>query len=137
MIKISINYTIFAIIATAVNIGFQELSICLYTGIFSLYISIITGTAAGLVIKYALDKKYIFNYQTQNHSHNTKTFMLYTIMGLLTTVIFWGFELGFDYLYETKEMRYLGGIIGLAIGYIVKYQLDKHFVFTGQSNNEN
>ena len=42
-------------------------------------------------------------------------------MGLATTVIFWGFE--------TKEMRYLGGIIGLAIGYLTKYHLDKRYVF--------
>ena len=50
-------------------------------------------------------------------------------MGLVTTVIFWGFEFGFDHLFETREMRYLGGIIGLAIGYYAKYQLDKRFVF--------
>jgi putative flippase GtrA len=50
-------------------------------------------------------------------------------MGLLTTVIFWGFEWAFQLLYETKEMRYLGGVIGLALGYLTKYQLDKRFVF--------
>jgi hypothetical protein len=26
-------------------------------------------------------------------------------------------------------MRYLGGIIGLAIGYLTKYRLDKRYVF--------
>jgi len=26
-------------------------------------------------------------------------------------------------------MRYVGGVIGLAIGYYVKYQLDKRYVF--------
>ena len=26
-------------------------------------------------------------------------------------------------------MRYLGGVIGLMIGYIIKYQLDKRYVF--------
>jgi hypothetical protein len=50
-------------------------------------------------------------------------------MGLATTVIFWGFEFGFEYLFATKEMRYLGGIIGLAIGYVTKYHLDKRYVF--------
>jgi hypothetical protein len=50
-------------------------------------------------------------------------------MGLATTVIFWGFEFGFHHIFETKEMRYLGGVIGLAIGYVTKYHLDKRYVF--------
>ena len=133
MLKIATYYTTFAIISTAINILFQEISNIIYAGALSLYASIFVGTIAGLVVKYILDKKYIFKYQTQNHSHNTKTFTLYTVMGVLTTIIFWGFELTFEYLYQTKEMRYLGGIIGLAFGYIVKYQLDKRFVFVKDS----
>ena len=54
---------------------------------------------------------------------------LYTAMGLATTVIFWGFEFGFHHLFATREMRYLGGVIGLAIGYVSKYYLDKRYVF--------
>jgi putative flippase GtrA len=87
------------------------------------------GTAVGLVIKYILDKKYIFQFRAKNISHDSFTFFLYTVMGIFTTIIFWGFEYAFDYIYDTKEMRYLGGIIGLAIGYYVKYKLDKRFVF--------
>ena len=30
-----------------------------------------------------------------------------------------------------KEMRYLGGILGLAIAYLSKYFLDKRYVFRG------
>ena len=52
---------------------------------------------------------------------------------LATTVIFWGFEFGFDHLFATKEMRYLGGILGLAIGYLSKYFLDKRYVFRSLS----
>jgi hypothetical protein len=29
-------------------------------------------------------------------------------------------------------MRYLGGVIGLAIGYLTKYHLDKRFVFINE-----
>jgi putative flippase GtrA len=65
-------------------------------------------------------------------AHDTQTFALYTIMGLLTTVVFWGFEWGFHWAFETKEMRYLGGVIGLAIGYLIKYHLDKRFVFKSE-----
>jgi putative flippase GtrA len=76
-----------------------------------------------------LDKRYIFRFRTRDVAHNTRTFALYTIMGLATTVIFWGFEFAFNHVFQTREMRYLGGVIGLAIGYLTKYQLDKRYVF--------
>jgi putative flippase GtrA len=89
----------------------------------------IVGTGVGLVVKYVLDKRYIFRFRARDAAHDGKTFFLYTVMGLATTAIFWGFELGFDYLFATKQMRYMGGVLGLAIGYLVKYNLDKHYVF--------
>lgn len=122
-------YTAFAIVATLCNILAQVICNYLYSGDFSILISIIMGTGFGLVVKYILDKKYIFQYKTETPAHNRQIFFLYTIMGILTTMIFWGFELGFHYFFQTKEMRYLGGILGLMIGYICKYHLDKHYVF--------
>ncbi|HOB44696.1 MAG TPA: GtrA family protein [Zoogloea sp.] len=127
--KLAITYSILALIATIANIGTQDLVVRLYDGTFSLLLAIIAGTGIGLVVKYVLDKRYIFRFRADNAAHDGKTFLLYTAMGLVTTVIFWGFEFGFDHLFETREMRYLGGIIGLAIGYYAKYQLDKRFVF--------
>ena len=127
--KLTIRYVIFALIATAVNIGAQDIVIRNYIGAFDILISVVLGTGAGLVVKYILDKRYIFRFRARDVAHDGKTFTLYTLMGLATTVIFWGFEFGFDHLFETKEMRYLGGIIGLAIGYLTKYHLDKRYVF--------
>ncbi len=128
-IKLALLYTAFAIVATFCNIIAQDISSYIYVGNFYIFISIVIGTGVGLVVKYILDKKYIFKYKTQNTKHDGKVFILYTIMGLFTTIIFWGFEFGFYIVFETKEMRYLGGIIGLMIGYICKYYLDKRFVF--------
>jgi len=122
-------YTIFAVISTIANIGSQTLSFRIYQGNYDLWLAIFTGTAVGLVVKYYLDKRYIFKYQTTSIQHGSKTFYLYTLMGLITTVVFWGFEYAFNAIYQTAEMRYLGGVIGLAIGYFIKYQLDKRFVF--------
>lgn len=122
-------YTIFALISTAANIFSQDLSSRIYQGQHELWLAIFIGTAVGLVVKYGLDKRYIFQYQTTSIQHGTKTFYLYSLMGVFTTIIFWGFEFAFDAIYQTKEMRYTGGIIGLAIGYYVKYQLDKRYVF--------
>lgn len=95
--------------------------------------SVFVGTGAGLVVKYILDKRYIFAFKPKNMAEDTRTFVLYVIMGGITTLIFWGFELVFHYVFETKSMRYLGGAIGLSIGYIIKYQLDKRFVFGKES----
>ena len=50
-------------------------------------------------------------------------------MAVITTLIFWGTEYTFHLIYETELMRYIGGLIGLAIGFYVKYQLDKKYVF--------
>ena len=127
--KLAINYGIFALIATAANIGAQDLVIRNYSGAYAILVSVIVGTGFGLVVTYILDKRYIFRFRARNVAHDTQTFALYTVMGLATTVIFWGFEFGFDHIFETKEMRYLGGIIGLAIGYLTKYHLDKRYVF--------
>ena len=128
-IKLAVLYAAFAIVATFFNILAQDICSYIYSGPFYILISIIVGTGVGLVIKYILDKKYIFKYKTQNAQHDGKVFMLYTVMGIFTTIIFWGFEFGFHAIFETKEMRYVGGVIGLMIGYICKYYLDKRFVF--------
>lgn len=127
--RLAMLYMAFAIVATLCNILTQDICSYLYSGDFSILISIIIGTGFGLVVKYILDKKYIFQYKTKNAGHNRHIFFLYTVMGILTTFIFWGFEFGFHYIFKTKEMRYLGGILGLTIGYICKYYLDKRYVF--------
>jgi putative flippase GtrA len=127
--NLTIKYIIFALIATAVNIGAQDIVIRNYMGAFDILISVVVGTGVGLVVKYVLDKRYIFRFRARDAAHDTRTFALYTVMGLVTTVIFWGFEFGFHHIFETKEMRYLGGVIGLAIGYLTKYHLDKRYVF--------
>lgn len=126
---LAITYLILAVIATATNILAQDVAIRIYSGAYSVLLSVAVGTAVGLIVKYMLDKRYIFRFRARDVAHDSKTFALYTLMGVATTVIFWGFEFGFHYLFESKGMRYLGGVIGLAIGYLAKYHLDKRYVF--------
>lgn len=125
---IALLYAVFAVISTATNIASQEV-VRLALGGDVLYVPLAFGTGVGLVTKYLLDKKWIFQYKTENAAHDAKTFTLYTSMGVITTVIFWGMELGFNAVFGTPTMRYVGGVIGLSIGYFVKYRLDKRFVF--------
>ena len=127
--RLAIIYALLAFIAAAANIGAQELVMRGYSGTFHILLSVAVGTGVGLVVKYILDKRYIFRFRARDAAHDGQTFALYTLMGLATTGIFWGFEFGFQHLYATKEMRYLGGGIGLALGYFAKYRLDKLFVF--------
>lgn len=131
--NLAVTYALLAAIATLTNIGTQDLALHVYAGSFCVPVSVASGTLVGLVVKYGLDKRYIFRFQAPSLAHDGRTFILYTVMGLATTVIFWGFEFGFDYLFASKPMRYLGGILGLAIGYLSKYHLDKRFVFTTPS----
>jgi putative flippase GtrA len=127
--RLVFNYTIFALIATAANIGAQDFVVRIYSGPFSIISSVMVGTGVGLLVKYVLDKRYIFRFRAENVVHDGQTFALYTGMGLVTTVIFWGFEFGFQHVFETREMRYAGGVIGLAFGYLIKFHLDKRYVF--------
>ena len=132
--KITVLYTLFAVLSTAINIGSQILSIWIYEGPFSVEISILVGTAMGLPLRYFLEKRYIFNFTSKNLVHDGKLFVFYSAMGVITTLIFWGTEYAFHLIYDTDFMRYLGGVIGLSVGFYVKYQLDKKYVFVNSSN---
>jgi hypothetical protein len=127
--RIALLYTLFAALSTAANIGAQDLLLRVTRLDHAVALSVLFGTGVGLVVKYLLDKRYIFAFQTRDLSHDGRLFALYTLMGVATTAIFWSFEFGFHALFGTREMRYLGGVLGLALGYLAKYRLDKRFVF--------
>ena len=127
--NIAVLYTLFAVVSTAINIGSQMVSIWVYKGPFTVEVSIFIGTAMGMPLRYFLEKRYIFNFTSKSLVHDGKLFIFYSAMGVITTLIFWGTEYAFHLIYDTDFMRYLGGIIGLSIGFYVKYQLDKKYVF--------
>ncbi len=126
---LAVKYAIFAAISTLINLLFQWLSFLIYAGFGSLYIAMFTGTLAGLVTKYILDKKWIFYHKPKDKKDDAKKFILYSFMGVFTTVIFWGTEMSFYYLFANPNAKYIGAVIGLTIGYIIKYFLDKKYVF--------
>jgi putative flippase GtrA len=128
-VSITVLYTLFAAFSTAINIGAQMLSIWAYKGPYLVELSILIGTAAGLPLRYLLEKRYIFAFKSNNIAHDWQLFVLYSFMGVFTTAIFWGVEYAFHLIFATDAMRYVGGVIGLAIGFYVKYQLDKKYVF--------
>lgn len=128
---IALKYGLFAIIAIGVNLGCQWGFLTLSAGVGTLYLTMAMaiGTLAGLLCKFILDKKFVFYYESEDKKDEAKKFALYSFMGIFTTVIFWGTELGFDYFWGTENAKYIGGLLGLTVGYMVKYYLDKRFVF--------
>lgn len=128
------KYIIFAILSTIINLLTQYISFLIYDGIFAVYPAMFLGTLTGLIVKYVLDKKYIFYHKTISNSDNNKMFVLYSFMGIFTTLIFWCFEVCFNLFFHDAYSKYLGALIGLSIGYVIKYNLDKKFVF--KVNNE-
>lgn len=90
------------------------------------------GTATGLVSKYLLDKFWIFDDRSVGLSENVHKFGFYSLTGVLTTAVFWGTETAFA-LVGNEAMRYLGAVLGLAIGYALKFHLDRRFVFRAKS----
>jgi putative flippase GtrA len=133
VVRLAVLYSVFAAIATAANIGTQALVIWLYQGPYAVPLSILVGTAAGLPIKYVLEKRHIFGFESENLAHDGRLFVLYTAMGVFTTALFWGIEYAFHHVFGTDAMRYLGGVIGLTLGYVIKYHLDKRFVFVNRN----
>jgi len=126
---IAFKYFICAVISTLVNLVFQYLSFQAYSGFADIYVAMFIGTLAGLVTKYLLDKKYIFYHKPENNKQDAKKFISYTLTGGITTIIFWGTELGFDVIFGGEIAKYAGAVLGLSIGYIAKYKLDKKYVF--------
>jgi len=127
---LALKYAVFALVSTLVNLLFQYFSFQLYEGWGALYAAMAAGTLAGLVVKYVLDKKWIFYHTPKDRKDDARKFMLYTFMGAFTTVIFWGTEIAFNTLFTAPSAKYIGGAIGLTAGYVVKYFLDRKYVFT-------
>lgn len=125
-----LRYALFAVIATVANLGAQRAVLGFGDTGWHFAAAVFAGTAVGLVIKYALDKRWIFHDQTAGLGRTGRQFTLYTVMGLVTTAIFWGTETAFWLIWRTDLMREAGAVLGLGIGYVVKYNLDRRFVFT-------
>lgn len=129
---LAIKYLFFAVIAIIFNLVVQIISNAVYKGLFSIYFGLFLGTLAGLILKFLLDRKYIFPQVTKGIVKDIRKFILYCLTGVLTTSIFWGVEIGFDLIFSSDEAKYYGGAIGLSIGYLLKYFLDKNIVFKTQ-----
>ncbi|MBN2440359.1 MAG: GtrA family protein [Spirochaetales bacterium] len=140
MRKKYILYMIFAAICMGVNLGSQfilslflprisVLQATLFHQELSFLLQLITGTILGFIAKFILDKFIVFKEVQTNLSHTLKQMIIYGVLAVLTTIIFWTFEFSFKLAFTFKNSELIGGFIGLAIGYTIKFFLDKKFVF--------
>ena len=130
---LTLRYALFAAVAVAVNLATQAASLGLYDGRGGLLLAMALGTGTGLLAKYALDKRFIFYDRTNGLRARSRQFTLYTAMGGATTALFWATELAFAALGEDPRLKYLGAALGLTLGYIAKYRLDRRFVFQAEA----
>jgi putative flippase GtrA len=125
-------YVLFAGLSTVANLLTQEV-VFRTAPVAALPLAILAGTAAGFVMKYGLDKKWVFSDRYTTHRDELRKVSLYGVFSGFTTLIFWAFEVAFWAIWGTDFAKYAGAVLGLAIGYTVKYRLDRTFVFKEQT----
>ncbi len=128
-VPLALRYILFCLAATVVNLGTQAAAPFVYSGTFALTIAMLLGTGGGLVAKYIFDKYWIFADPGSGLGAHSRQFSLYAATGVLTTGIFWSLEYLFDSFSPDGRYRFAGALIGLALGYALKYRLDRRFVF--------
>lgn len=128
---LALRYTGFAVLAVLANLAVQRGVLALMPAPRGLVPALAAGTVAGLVLKYLLDKRWVFADRATGLAAHGRRFGRYTGTGVLTTAIFWGSESGAYALWGSDLAREGGAVVGLALGYVLKYRLDRRFVFTG------
>jgi putative flippase GtrA len=125
--ELALRYGAFAVIATLANLSAQRLVLAIPGGGF--LPALMAGTGVGLIVKYLLDKRWIFHDAFRHAREETRRFSLYTMTGIATTALFWITETAFWAIGQTQAAREAGAVLGLALGYTIKYRLDRRFVF--------
>ena len=126
--ELASRYVLFAVIAGAIEPGLQAVVFAI-APIEPLALSILAGTGVGFVVKYLLDKHWIFFDGYHGPGKEARKIFLYGAFSVAMTLIFWAFEVGFLALWETSFAKYAGAVIGLALGNFLKYRLDRAFTF--------
>jgi putative flippase GtrA len=124
-----VRYVLFAVLATIANLAAQEAVIRL-APLAPLALSILMGTIVAFVLKYVLDKRWVFDDGFHGHRQEFRKITLYGAFSVITTLVFWAFEVAFWMIWRTDFAKYAGAVLGLAVGYAAKFVLDRTFVFT-------
>jgi drug/metabolite transporter (DMT)-like permease len=116
-------YFLFALLASFVNLIGQHIFL---TYNKNLFLAVIVGSIAPLVFKYVLVSSFVFDGKKRI---NIKTFLIYAFFGACITPIIWIMEVIFLNIFGTVFMRDIGALLGIALAYFIKYEMDKRYVF--------
>ena len=122
------RYMLFAVVATAANLAVQE-GVVRATPVAALPLSILAGTIGGFLLKYLLDKRYVFRDGYTGGRDEIRKIGLYGLFSVATTLLFWSVEVACWMIWQTTAAKYAGATVGLAAGYGAKLALDRAFVF--------
>lgn len=123
------RYIASAVVSVGANLLAQEAVVQGAPGA-PLMLAIVFGTGVGFLVKYEIDKRWTFRAKHEGYSTEVRRMSLSAVFSVLTTMIFWFFELLFHAIWGTAFAKYSGAVLGLAIGYFVKFLLDRKHVFT-------
>lgn len=130
-----VRYAGFAVLAMCINLLSQNAVLAVAGGIWiGIYLAIALGNGAGLVFKYIVDKYWVFDDADASLVNNSRQFAIYAAFGVGTTLLFWSVELAFHYIFQSVFMTNVGAVIGLTVGYVIKYNLDKHITFAAREH---
>ncbi|CAH7425878.1 GtrA-like protein [Vibrio chagasii] len=125
-------YTYATIFSLMVNLTTQLVFISfLGESVWTVYLSMLFGTVVGMFAKFILDSYFVFHEEVKCDARGVRRLFTYSFMAIVPTLIFWGFELLFEYFFSSVSMRFFGATIGFILGAILKYNLDKRYVFNG------
>jgi putative flippase GtrA len=129
---IFVRYVAIAAGSSLANLAVQLAAVRLWPTVL-LMVSILAGTAVGFVIKYVLDKLYVFNDSYAGVTQETRKLLLYGFTAIFTTLLFWAIEALFWYASYDQTIKLIGGAIGLSLGNLAKYFLDRRYAFGSAS----
>lgn len=130
------RYALFCVIAGVMNILTQA-AVFRLVSFQPLAVSILAGTAVGFIVKYFLDKHWIFFDDYGDVRREVGKVVLYGAFSVAMTLVFWATELAFFAVGGTQFFKYLGAVVGLTIGNFAKYFLDYHFTFAQNEDAQN
>ena len=127
--EVVVRYIAFAVLASLANLAAQRLVLAMLGGSGRYALAMLAGVLASMALRYPLDKDFIFKDRAGGLATHGRQVVLYGMMSIVSTTIFIGFETAFLMAWHTETMREAGAAIGLAVSYMVKYRLDRRFVF--------
>ena len=147
-----ITYITFALISIIINTSTQIIIQTLYNHIDCLWldkvlfihvtcgfiIKILIATGVAFIFKYIIDKAIVFevNGVLDSKKMKIRQFGLYLLFSFITTIIFWGIVLVFKMIFADQWAELVGTVVGLSVGYTIKFFLDSKIAFKPAIENK-